>query len=114
MEAATSMKLLYISGLFLGSIAAQAGAVFFLPMSKGATALVPTVGLMVCFCIFSILLSRLITAGLSLSILVPLMSALGPLSGIAIGTLAYDEAASLAKIGMLLAACGLIVLANFV
>ena len=108
------MKLLYVSGLFLGSIAAQAGAVFFLPMSKGATALLPTLGLTISFCIFAILLSRLITAGVSLSILIPLMSALGPLSGIAIGTLVYGEAASLGKIGMLLAACGLIVLANFV
>jgi multidrug transporter EmrE-like cation transporter len=112
--AAMSMKLLYISGLFLGSIAAQAGAVFLLPMSKGATALLPTLGLMICFCIFAILLSRLLTAGVSLSILVPLMAALGPLSGIVIGTLAYGEAASLGKIGVLLAACGLIVLANFV
>jgi len=109
-----SMKLLYVSGLFLGSVCAQAGALFLLPMSKGATALLPTLGLMICFCIFSILLSRLITAGVSLSILVPLMSALGPLSGIAIGTLAYGEAASLGTVGMLLAACGLVVLANFV
>ena len=111
---AMSMKLLYISGLFLGAIAAQAGAVFLLPMSKGATALVPTLGLTISFCIFAILLSRLLTAGVSLSILVPLMAALGPLSGIVIGTLAYGEAASLGKIAMLLAACGLIVLANFV
>jgi multidrug transporter EmrE-like cation transporter len=110
---AMSMKLLYISGLFLGAIAAQAGAVFLLPMSKGATALLPTLGLTISFCIFAILLSRLLTAGVSLSILVPLMAALGPLSGIVIGTLAYGEAASLGKIGVLLAACGLIVLANF-
>lgn len=46
---AMSMKLLYISGLFLGAIAAQAGAVFLLPMSKGATALVPTLGLTISF-----------------------------------------------------------------
>src|SRR5260370_31110755 len=103
---AMSMKLLYISGLFLGAIAAQAGAVFLLRMSKGATALVPTLGLTISFCIFAILLSRLLTAGVSLSILVPLMAALGPLSGIVIGTLAYGEAASLGKIGVLLAACG--------
>jgi multidrug transporter EmrE-like cation transporter len=108
-----SVRSLYSSGLFLGSVAAQAGAVFLLPMSKGATALLPTLGLMICFCIFAILLSRLMSAGISLSILVPLMSALGPLSGIAIGTWAYSEAASLGKIGVLLVACGLIVLANF-
>ena len=108
------MKLFYISGLFLGSIGAQAGALFLLPMSKGATALLPTLGLMICFCSFSILLSRLMTAGVSLSILVPLMSALGPLSGIAIGTLAYGEVAPLGKVGMLLTACALVVLANFI
>lgn len=108
-----SIKMLYISGLFFGSVIAQAGAVFFLPMSKGATAFLPTLGLVTCFSIFSILLARLLTAGVSLSILIPLMSALGPLSGIVIGTLVYGEAASFGKIGMLLAACGLIVLANF-
>jgi multidrug transporter EmrE-like cation transporter len=109
-----SMKLLYVSLLFLGSVSAQAGAIFFLPISKGATALLPTLGLVICFSIFSILLSRLMTAGVSLAILIPLMSALGPLSGIVIGTLVYGEAASLGKIGVLLAACGLVVLANFV
>lgn len=108
------MKILYIAALFVGSIAAQAGAVFLLPLSRGASAPLPTLGLVICFCIFAILLSRLIAAGVSLSILVPLMSALGPLSGIVIGTLAYGEAASLSKIGTLLGACGLIVLANFV
>jgi multidrug transporter EmrE-like cation transporter len=108
------MKLLYPIALFAGSIAAQAGAIFFLPISKGATALLPTLGLVACFSIFSILLARLMTAGVSLAILIPLMSALGPLSGIVIGTLVYGEAASLGKIGMLLAACGLVVLANFV
>lgn len=109
-----SIKLLSVLGLFLGSVGAQAGAVFFLPMSKGATAPLPTLGLVGCFSIFSILLSRLITVGVSLSIVVPLMSALGPLSGIVIGTLVYGDAASLGKIGMLLVACGLVVLANFV
>lgn len=109
-----SMKLLYVSALFLGSIAAQAAAVFFLPISRGATALMPTLGLVVSFGVFSILLSRLLTAGVSLAILIPLMSALGPLSGILIGTLVYGEPASMGKIGMLLFASALIVLANFI
>lgn len=106
------MKMLYISGLFVGTIALQAIAIYFMPLTKGATALLPTIGMVVCFVIFSILLARLMAAGMNLSILTPLMAAIGPLTGIAIGTLIYGEVASLAKMATLLAGCGLIVLAS--
>jgi multidrug transporter EmrE-like cation transporter len=54
------------------------------------------------------LLSRVLSTGVNLSVLVPLMSAVTPLASIAIGVLLYGEAASLPKVFALFAACALI------
>ena len=65
-----------------------------------------------CFCVFTILLGRLLSAGVNLSLIVPLLSAGAPLGSIAVATLAYGEPASLAKIATLIVACLLIGAAN--
>lgn len=108
-----SSKLLYVLALLIGSISVQAYAMFLLPLTRGATAIVPTLGVMISFCIFTVLISRLMTSGMTLSILVPLLSAAGPLAAIAIGIFAYGEAASFMKLATLLTACGMVVIANF-
>ncbi len=54
------------------------------------------------------LMAAMIKLGMPLSSLVPLMSAIIPLCLIAVGVFVFGEQASLPKIGLLMAACGLI------
>lgn len=53
-------------------------------------------------------------SGANLTLIVPLLSAAVPIAGIAVAVLVYGESASLSKVAMLVAACGLVATANLV
>lgn len=86
---------------FAVSIALQVTALYFLPLSKGFTNLVATFMVLTCFGISFYLFSRLIVAGVQLSVLLPASAALVPLGAIAIGVFVYGEPAPLPKIALL-------------
>jgi small multidrug resistance pump len=96
--------------VFLFSIAIifQIGMVSLLPMTRGFTAIVPTLGCLSCISIALFCLSRLIHDGVSLSFLTPLSSATVPLAAIAIAALVYGEPVPVLKLVLLFGACGLI------
>jgi multidrug transporter EmrE-like cation transporter len=86
---------------FALSIILQVTALYFLPMSRGFTNLTATAMVLICFGISFYLFSRLIVAGVQLSVLLPASAALVPLGAIAIGVLVYGEPAPLPKIALL-------------
>lgn len=86
---------------FVISIALQVVALYFLPLSKGFTNLVATFMVLFCFGLSFYLFSRLIVAGVQLSVLLPASAALVPLGAIAIGVLIYGEPAPVPKIALL-------------
>jgi multidrug transporter EmrE-like cation transporter len=68
-----------------------------------------------CLTIYSFsfwLMALMIKLGIPLSSLVPLMSAVIPLSLIGVGVVMFGESASIAKIGMLVTACLLVGVAS--
>jgi len=106
------LKWAYPSALLVGAIASQVYAIYLMPTTKGATALVPTAVVMLCFLVFTVLIGCLLRSGAPLNLVVPLMSAATPVGGILVGVLAYQEAASPAKIATLLGACLLVGVAS--
>jgi multidrug transporter EmrE-like cation transporter len=98
--------------MFLAAIAAQVVTVFLLPLSRGLTDIVPTVGMFLSSLVAIGLFSRIIHAGVNLGILLPLFGASVPLVAVILGFFYFGEAASLAKIATLVAACVLIGVAN--
>ncbi len=103
-----------IAGMVALSVLAQILALSMLPASNGLTAPLPTLGMALGFAVGIGIMARIAYAGINLGLLVPIMSALVPLGAIAVSVLVFKEPASTAKIGMLLAACGLIGAANLV
>ncbi len=95
-------------GLFLLAVIAQTIGLAFLPKTQGFTHFGYTITLLGMFAITLGALAQLIHRGFNLSVLIPLMSAVGPLSAIVIGVLLYGESAQPQKIMLLVAACGLI------
>lgn len=98
--------------MLLGSVAAQVFGIYLLPMTRGLTQLLPTLAAAVSFSIGIGLVARMAHAGISLSSLMPMVAAAVPLGSIAVGILAYGEAASIAKIATLVVACLLVGMAN--
>ena len=94
--------------MFAVSIVFQVFGIAMLPLTKGLTQPMPTLGLAVGFLVGIGLMARLIHSGVSLSMLIPIMAATVPLASIVLGVVVYGEVASLAKITMLVTACGLI------
>lgn len=101
-------KWVYTGSLLIALIGSQVFAIYLMPLTRGATAWLPTAGVMLCFAVFTVLFGRLLVGGFQLSLIVPLISAAVPLGGILVGILAYGETASLAKVGALIVACVLI------
>ena len=94
--------------MFVASIVFQLFGLILLPLTKGFTEPMPTVGAALGFEVGIGLLARLIHSGINLSVLIPLLAATVPLATIAFGVLVYGESASLLKITMLVSACILI------
>lgn len=96
------------------SIALQIFAIYMIPLTKGLTQALPVIIWAVAVLIATAMVVRIAHAGVSLSLVVPVMSALVPLGGIAVAILVYGEPASFPKIGALVAACALVGVANMV
>jgi len=94
--------------IFFASVIFQLFGLVMLPLTKGFTAPVPTLGAAVGFLLGIGLLARLTNSGVNLSVLIPLLAAVVPLATIAFGVLVYGEVASPLKIVLLVSACILI------
>lgn len=102
-----------IAAMLLGSVAVQVAGVFLMPMNKGFTAPIPTLGTFACFGTGVFLLSRALHSGANLSIALPLVSAAIPLFAVFVGIFIFGDSASLARIGLLVAACVAIGVASY-
>jgi multidrug transporter EmrE-like cation transporter len=99
--------------MFTGSIIFQVIGVTLIPISKGLTQVLPTIGVAICFLLGIGLMARLTYTGMNISVLIPLIATVVPLSSIVIGILLFGESASWARIGTLITACLLIGIASY-
>ena len=76
-----------------------------MPLTKGLTELVPSIGCGIAFLAGLGLMARLLNSGINLGILLPFMAAIVPLCAIAVGIIFYGESASLTKLSLLVSAC---------
>jgi multidrug transporter EmrE-like cation transporter len=93
---------------FTISMAAQLLGMAMLPLTQGLTRPVPTLICALGFLVGIGLMARLVNGGVNLSVLIPLMSTVTPLASIAMGLLLFGDTASVPKLVVLLAACGLV------
>lgn len=91
--------------MVLGSIVTQVLGVSLLPRTQGLTHPLFTLACGLSFAVGLGLMARIAHGGISLGILVPLMSATIPLAAIAVGMVLYGEGASPLKLGLLVGAC---------
>ena len=87
------------------SVICQVIGAFLMPMTKGLTEILPTLGFGIAFAIGLGIMARLINSGINLSALLPFMAAVVPLCAIAVGVLVYGESASALKISLLVFSC---------
>lgn len=106
-------NMMSITSMFLVSATAQIVGFYLLPLTKGLTQPLPTVGIAAAFSLGIAIMARLSAAGINLSFFMPLMAAIVPLGAIAVGVLVFGEPASVVKAGVLIAACLLIGVASF-
>lgn len=90
---------------FIVAVAANIAALGLLPATQGFTRPLPTLGCLALFVVNLWLISRLIEGGAGLSLLMPLLAAVIPLSTMAMGIMIYGESASPMRIGLLIVAC---------
>lgn len=100
---------LYLYGAVL--IVSNILAISVLPRTAGFTKILPTLFCIVGFVVTAWSLSRLVHTGVQLSVLIPLAAAVIPLATIFVGVIYFGEPASPMKMGLLVAACGLVGLA---
>ena len=94
-----------IIALVATSIVCQVIGASLMPMTKGLTEIIPTLGFAIAFAIGLSIMARLINSGINLSALLPFMAAVVPLCAIAVGVLVYGESASALKISLLIVSC---------
>lgn len=94
--------------LFALAVVSQTIGLYLLPKTMGYTHAGYSIAQLAMFGITLAALAQLIYRGVNLSVLIPLMSAVGPLTAIAIGILIYGEGAAPQKIALLIGACVLI------
>jgi quaternary ammonium compound-resistance protein SugE len=98
--------------LFLFLLVTQILAVSLLPRTAAFTNLYWTVACLSVYAVSLWSLAYMLHAGMPLSLLIPILSALVPLAAIAVGLIFYKEAASVLRIVLLCMACGIIGLAS--
>jgi multidrug transporter EmrE-like cation transporter len=101
-----------VIGTYIVSIVLQIAALSLLPLTQGFSRPLPTVGLIILFVVGIGLMARITAAGVPLSILIPVSSAIVPLVLVAIGVIFYGEGTSLLRVALLLVACVLIGVAS--
>ena len=94
-----------IIALVATSVVCQVIGASLMPMTKGLTEIIPTLGFAIAFAIGLSIMARLINSGINLSALLPFMAAVVPLCAIAVGVLVYGESASALKISLLIVSC---------
>jgi quaternary ammonium compound-resistance protein SugE len=94
--------------------ALQIFAMSMLPMTRGLTEPLPTIGVAAGFLAGIGIMARITHAGINLSLLIPILAAVVPTGAILVGIFFYGEPASTAKICVLVGACMLIGLSNVV
>ena len=87
------------------SVICQVIGASLMPLTKGLTETLPTLGFAIAFALGLGIMARLINSGINLSALLPFMAAVVPLCAIAIGVLVYGESASALKISLLIFSC---------
>ncbi|HZO52743.1 MAG TPA: hypothetical protein VFB63_08505 [Bryobacteraceae bacterium] len=100
--------------MVIGSTAAQVAGVSIMPYTKGLTAPLPTIAMFLCMMTGVGLLARLAHSGVNLSTIVPLVSAAVPLAAILIGVVVLGDSASIAKVTLLVGACGLVLISSYI
>jgi len=94
-----------IIALVATSVVCQVIGASLMPMTKGLTEIIPTLGFGIAFATGLGIMARLINSGINLSALLPFMAAVVPLCAIAVGVLVYGEPASALKISLLVFSC---------
>lgn len=91
--------------LVAAAVVSQVIGLSLMPLTKGATAVLPSLACGTAFLIGLFIMARLTASGVNLSVLLPFMAAVVPLCVIAIGILGYGETASVLKLSLLVSAC---------
>ena len=91
--------------MLAASVVFQVIGLSLMPLTKGLTELVPSIGCGIAFLAGLGLMARLLNSGINLGILLPFMAAIVPLCAIAVGIIFYGESASLTKLSLLVSAC---------
>lgn len=91
--------------MFAVSIVFQVIGLSLLPMTKGATALIPSLGCGISFLVGLGMMARLTVSGVNLGVLIPFMAAIVPICVIAVSILVYGGSVSITKISLLVSAC---------
>lgn len=99
-------------GLIIFSAILQIAGFAMMPASKGGTAPVPTIIMIILFNTALFVMARVTHSGVNLGLLMPLLTILVPMGGVAVGAFFYGESASAMKVALLFAACALVVVAN--
>ena len=94
-----------IIAILAASVVFQVIGLSLMPLTKGLTELVPSIGCGIAFLAGLGLMARLLNSGINLGILLPFMAAIVPLCAIAVGIMFYGESASLTKLSLLVSAC---------
>ena len=95
-----------IIALVATSVICQVIGASLMPLTRGLTEVVPTIGSGIAFATgLGIIMARLINSGINLSALLPFMAAVVPLCAIAVGIIFYGESASALKISLLIMSC---------
>ena len=101
-------------GILLTSVCFSVLGASILPVTKGFTAVAPSIMCVGSFAVALWLMSILVARGGEISILVPFSSALTPLGTVVVGALVFGEPMTVVKAGLLLVACGLITAAGII
>lgn len=94
-----------IIALVATSVVCQVIGASLMPLTRGLTEIIPTIGFYMAFATGLGIMARLINGGINLSALLPFMAAVVPLCAIAVGILFYGESASGLKISLLIFSC---------
>ncbi len=100
--------------LFIAIIATQILGGIFLPRTDAFRNIPWTAICLGTYILSFWMMALMISRGMPLSLLLPLMAAIVPLALVGVGVFMYHEPASYAKIGWLVAACGAIGVASYV
>ena len=91
--------------MFAVSIVFQIIGLSLLPVTKGVTVIIPSLGCGISFLVGLGMMARLNNSGINLNVLIPFMAAIIPICVIAVSVLVYGESASITKISLLVSAC---------